>query len=637
MEFVKEAWAAGTRGVPGWYSREAMGMPFAADVQNFPWLPTRLPLLLFPPHAAYAPGVVLAAALAVVFTYLFARRLGLLRLAAASAGFAFAASGFFASRVMAGHLVHLEAYPALPLLLWLVERYAQSDAEHARGPLLGLALGAFCTALGGNPQLPFYALVLGAAYVLWRCAFGRAVRALFALALGCLATLVVWLPTLRLIARSARLLPLERPDNDVPFPLGRLAALFSPWRDGWPFQVVREPAAPFHGYSSDAVFWETSSYAGLLPWLAAAVLLVLAVRRRHVSRPAAFLAAAAAACAALSLAPSQRLFDAVHATIFRSAARLWCMPTLALALAFGALVSALWTRPAGRAFAVVLVGLHAWDLAVNAAPFARSTIGEREPRPRIEEVLATKTGSARVALDYNLPIAPTRRYDDAGFFASIHLATSYRAFLALARMPETRNIQYLSGARELDAAALTKCGVRFVSSLTWRGDLTHLLTEREVHLFAVDDPVPRAAFFPDARVRYWNESEMTDLLRDPSVRLDRVLLLPLETARAVAPAAPDAEVVEARWSRPSPDTMEVAVEAPSNGWLRVLESHDPGWSATLDGAAVPIVRSESFLMAVAVPSGRHEVRFVYRTPGRLGGALLSLVSLAGLLVLLRCS
>src|ERR1043165_9992617 len=49
MELVREAWAAGARGVPGWYSREALGMPFAADVQNFPWLPTRLPLLLFPP------------------------------------------------------------------------------------------------------------------------------------------------------------------------------------------------------------------------------------------------------------------------------------------------------------------------------------------------------------------------------------------------------------------------------------------------------------------------------------------------------------------------------------------------------------------------------------------------------------
>jgi hypothetical protein len=40
-------------------------------------------------------------------------------------------------------------------------------------------------------------------------------------------------------------------------------------------------------------------------------------------------------------------------------------------------------------------------------------------------------------------------------------------------------------------------------------------------------------------------------------------------------------------------------------------------------------------MAVRVPAGDHSVRLVYKTPGRAFGALLSLVSLAGLIVLLR--
>src|SRR5439155_917964 len=129
-----------------WYSREAMGTPFFADIQNFPLIPTRLPLLLFPPHAAYAPAVALAAALAALFTYLLSRRLGARPIAAAAAGFTFAAAGFFASRVMAGHLPYLEAYPALPLLLWLAERgIAAAPVVRARH-LAALALAAFCTA-----------------------------------------------------------------------------------------------------------------------------------------------------------------------------------------------------------------------------------------------------------------------------------------------------------------------------------------------------------------------------------------------------------------------------------------------------------------------------------------------------------
>src|SRR5205814_4714615 len=162
-----------------------------------------------------------------------------------------------------------------------------------------------------------------------------------ALALGIAMSLFAWMPTLRLIGRSTRLLALDRPDNDVPFPVGRLPALFAPWRDGWPAAVVRSPEVPFHGYRSDAVFWETTSYTGWAPWLAAAALLATAVRRRRATRPAVFLALASVACALLSFTPIQHLLDAVPGTIFRSPARLWYVPVLGLALAFGAALDAL--------------------------------------------------------------------------------------------------------------------------------------------------------------------------------------------------------------------------------------------------------------------------------------------------------
>ena len=118
--------------VPAWYSRELMGTPFWSNIQNFPFIPTRFPLLLVDPLQAYAAGVNLAAGLAALFTYLYCRRIGLTRLAAATSGWTFAASGFFASRVMAGHLPMLEAYPALPLLLWLIERAIHEPHRRCR-------------------------------------------------------------------------------------------------------------------------------------------------------------------------------------------------------------------------------------------------------------------------------------------------------------------------------------------------------------------------------------------------------------------------------------------------------------------------------------------------------------------------
>lgn len=635
MEFAQEAWAGGFRAVPGWYSREALGTPFSADIQNFPLIPTRLPLLLFPPHAAYAPGVALAAALAVLFTYLLSRRLGARQVAAAAAGFSFAASGFFASRVMAGHLPHLEAYPALPLLLWLAERLVASPPTARARHLVALALGAFCIALAGNPQLPFYSLVITTAYLLWRSP-RTAAWPLAALALGCMASLAVWSPTLLLIGRSARLLALSRPDNDVPFPLGRLPALVAPWRDGWPPAVVRSPAESFHGYASDATFWETTSYAGLAPWVAAAALLLIALQQKRASRQALFLTLGAGICALLSLASAQRLFDVVPATVFRSAARLWYLPTLTLALAFGAGVDALLAHRRLRWMVPAVLLLHGADLVAHARPFVRATVGERAPRPLIEDVLQRGASSFRVALDYNLPIAPTRRWDDVGFFASLHLATTYRALLALGHAPERLNVQYLSGARQLGKEALRNCGVRYVASLTRRPDLVQLLVDEGVNLYEVPRPVPRALFFPQSLVRYWLEAEMPDLLL--SAALDRVLLLPLaEASRAASSAADAGEPRPAGWRRPSPDVMEVTVETPSPGWIRVLESHDPGWRATLDGSAAHIVRAEGFLMAVRVPPGRHTLRFSYETPGVWAGRLASLGALAALAALVRAT
>ena len=97
--------------LPGWYPREMLGTPFSANLQNFPWIPTHWPLLLFDPYKAYAAGIGMAAGLAALFTYLFCRRAGLSPIGAAAAGWTFASAGVFSAHVMVGHLVNLEGYP----------------------------------------------------------------------------------------------------------------------------------------------------------------------------------------------------------------------------------------------------------------------------------------------------------------------------------------------------------------------------------------------------------------------------------------------------------------------------------------------------------------------------------------------
>jgi hypothetical protein len=620
IAFVREAWRVGSFEVPAWYPREAMGTPFWADIQNFPWIPTRLVLLLLPSNAIYAAGASIASCLSVLFTFLLARALGMSPLAAAASGFTFAASGFFASRVMAGHLPLLEAYPALPLLLWLVHRLGAAPQSEVHRWLLALGGATACVCLAGHPQIPFYAVATAMAWVTWQGG-SRRPAALSAIALGALATLFVWWPMLLLILRSSRVLALDLPLNDVPFPIERIPALWDPWRDGFPPAVVREPRIPLRGFN-DAVFWETTSYVGLFPWLAVAGLVAafLAGRRKPVSM-AWFLGLASLVCVILSLGPVQAAFSWIPGTLFRSPARLWYVPVLALSLAAGAGLDVI-LRRAGPVAAVALLALHGADLAAHARPFVRATIPP-EPRPEIEALLARELEGQRVALDYNLPIVATRRFDDVGFFSAIQLAGSYRALAALSQAPERANFQYLSGARELPAAALANAGVRFVGSLSTRLDLPLRLAEGGVNLYEVPSPVARALFFPAGSIRYWNEPEMTERLRDPSFRLDRQMLLPLERIGSEPAASDAASPTVLAWRRPSPDLIEVDVTASTPGHVRLLEAWDEGWTASLDGEPVATQRADGFLLAAPVPAGAHRLRFAYRTPGAITGAVFS--------------
>ena len=278
LRFAREALFGSGHTLPGWYPHEVLGSPFAANLQSFPWIPTRLLLLMLDPSIAYAAGVAMAAALAAIFTWLFCRGAGLSRTAAVAAAGTFAGAGFFASRVMAGHLPLLEAYPALPLLLWLVDRaLATQRARQHRFDLGILAFASACIASAGHPQLPAYALASALLYTAWRSRGWLRARVASSIVLGVGMALAVWWPMLLLIGRSSRLLKSAAPDNDVVMPYRRLLALISPGIHGWPAPVAMAEGNPFKAYRNVAYFWDTASYVGILPLAAIAALLIICI------------------------------------------------------------------------------------------------------------------------------------------------------------------------------------------------------------------------------------------------------------------------------------------------------------------------------------------------------------------------
>jgi len=634
MAFAEEGLFGPRHTLAAWYPHELLGSPFAANMQSFPWIPTRLLLLfLFSPETAYAPGVLMAALLAAVFTFLFCRRAGLSGIAAAAAGWTFACAGYFASRVMAGHLPLLEAYPALPLLLWLADRALDpARAARHRWDLGWLAAATWCVVLAGHPQIPAYAAGAAMLYVVWRGRGWLRARLAGAIVLGAAMALAAWWPMLLLIQKSTRILDLNPPDNDVVFPYRRILALFVPGIDGWPAGFGRRI---FHGYPNGSYLFDTASYIGLAPIVAAAALLALCLaRKRRPERRFLFLAllGTAAFLAALPLADFLRHIS--PAVILRSPARLFYLTTFSLAVALGAgtdAVLALTTRTR-LAYAAVAVGLglHFFDLAgfshLFVIPIPREdTLGLQD------ETLGKTVGNGRLATDFII-WSSRRRFDDIGTFDSLILARPYRALLDLSRAPAGTNLQIVNGA-SLPLPALQAGAAVLVLTPKTRPDLAFLARRNDLNIYSVPGPAPRAGFYGPQSIKFLPADTIPGALRSHVFETD-LILLPLVSRFAMGPSANATSSGTVEYRRPSSDEIVLDVSATGAGFVNVVESFDPGWSAEVDGQPAPIFAANGFSLAAPVGAGQHTVRFTYETPGRGTGIMLSLVALGlcGLLV-----
>jgi len=646
MAFAQRALFGARHALPGWYPHEFMGSPFAASLQSFPWIPTRLVLLPLDPDVAFGAGVTIAAALAALFTYWFCRRAGLSQIGAIAAGWTFACAGYFTARVLAGHLPLLEAYPALPLLLWLADRALSPDRVDRQGrDLAALALASACVAVAGHPQLPAYALATALLYATARGRGRQRLKAVAAMVLGLGTTLVAWWPMLLLIQRSTRVLPLAPADNDIVMPYSRLLALLVPGVHGWVDSIALSNQHPFSGFPNDAYFWDTVAYVGVLPLIVILLLLIASVAKRRVPAwPWSFLAAVGLGALILALPVANSLRSMMTGTFFRSPSRLLYLSTFAasVALGFGVnafLKSKVFTLRVRQALVVCCLLLHVADLGGFGRLFVQTIARQRYDSGPYERTLAREVKDGRIGVDYEFVRSYGDRYDDAGVFDSLLLANPYRVILRLLGQPPDLNTQDMD-ASDFTLPALRAAGVRFVVTVAERKDLTLAgRSNSEGDLYRVPDPAPRASFFAEGTVDFVPREKIVDAFAAQSG--GSRLLLPVEAREQgapVSPSAPDRVPAQVIYSRPSSDEINLDVATNQAGFVYVVEAYDPGWSAEVDGRSAPVVLANGFAVAIPTLPGRHSIRLSYRTPGRTVGGVLSLVSgglLAGLIWTVR--
>lgn len=81
-----------------------------------------------------------------------------------------------------------------------------------------------------------------------------------------------------------------------------------------------------------------------------------------------------------------------------------------------------------------------------------------------------------------------------------------------------------------------------------------------------------------------------------------------------------------------PNRLNLQTRASADAVLVLSENDYPGWRAYIDGEPASIIRVNYGLRGVAVPGGEHQITFVYRPWSVMGGALISIVTAALLIV-----
>ncbi|MCI0391785.1 MAG: YfhO family protein [Acidobacteria bacterium] len=270
--------------LPLWNPFIFAGMPLAASVYPGAFYPPNWLFAILSTEWAMNIVVLTTYHLALIGTYLYARRLGITRSGSLLASIAFTFGGF-----MINHLSHTSRIAAaawLPWVLLAIENVASFASW--RKAWRWVVLGALFIALqffAGEPQMVIFTALVSAPFVVlafWRCE-GREDRVRFTFAIsamlicGALLSAVQLLPSLELLGQSERSDPGPAFFGTFSLPPWQLPGLIFPYFFGGamlpPYRV------PYWGEEIAAIM---SGYVGMLAWMLALTALIGARRNVRV-------------------------------------------------------------------------------------------------------------------------------------------------------------------------------------------------------------------------------------------------------------------------------------------------------------------------------------------------------------------
>jgi len=357
---------------------------------------------------------------------------------------------------------------------------------------------------------------------------------------------------------------------------------------------------------------------------------------------------------------------AARALALGGAARLAVSLVVGLAVCLSLVIIAV-RRPvasAHDAWALVLPALALLDLFSSngallrprdpAVYYSAPRAGVLSPHDLAYRVFAPAPGSAAPAIPLGLCMVTRACYDvqDAAplaleaYWRLSHPSIVQRQHGRVATGRDTAIDVYpsflrLFGVRTLySATILHVTGLQpagFVTSTRWSvpGGANWNTETSVAPSFVYDNPtaLPRVFVAPRAIAAH-SDGEALVRVQAPQTDLRQVAVL------SAVPASPGGlfgalQQAWATWLAVDTDNSLTtrADGGTGGGYLVMDDGWFPGWTATIDGRAVPVLRADYLLRAVRLPPGHHTVRLVYAPLAYLFGAAVTLVTAVGLLLL----
>jgi hypothetical protein len=516
-------------------------------------------------------------------------------------------SGHFMSRIYAGHVNFVWAYPWFAALLWRLERFLAGPGLK-RGVLIAVVFAMLI--LAGAPQYVFFAGLLVAARFIHFVLLERqgrrerlkvAGRCAAWLALGLLFCAPQLLPTMELIGQMQR-----GTSEDEAFlteyslqPKDLLGLLFFP-----------EPS-PY--------YWETCGFIGGGAFLLMMLAFAGKQPQRHLWAAVAILGIVLALGSHVPFYPGFILV-VPGAGLFRGPGRYLLLFTVAACALAGLGFEALLRR--GRlSFSIV-----AFMLALAAYPQLFGTASHhcrpQDPKllrwePVVEADLRRRCGpEGRIASSgRGAPIDAIGKCQAAGF----DQVCGYEPMM-LRRYAELMNA--LRGASiETRTPVLSAVGYHPVLDMLgarvwmiWRylrpGFPRDAASPYGCEIEDKPDALPRAWLVNNAVVIESKVERLKQLARGPFDPRRTVILEEIPNEMPPVPSeTPGRAMVLSR----RPGEYVIEAETAADAYLVLSEAYYPGWSAVIDGKSAEVLPANHLIQAVRLPPGKHVVRFSYRS------------------------